>query len=101
MRGRFINHIFDKEFTGITFELDESCKNSIRDFNNLQEDADGTKKKEKESINGVTFEKYGHTSDTFDYLVCMAFANDYLTYQKGTDAIIATVGKNKQSKHGY
>lgn len=40
-------------------------------------------------------------SDTFDYLVCMAFANDYLTYQKGTDAIIATVGKNKHSKHGY
>lgn len=101
MRGRFINYVFERGYSGIQFMVDESCKTSIRDFNNLKEDSDGTKKKERETVNGVSQEKYGHTSDTFDYLICQAFYGEYTNYQKGTIAINSKTGKNKVSKHGY
>mgnify|MGYP000961068251 CR=1 FL=1 len=85
MRGNFINQILEKGFQGITISIDQSCEKTIADFNNVKEDADGTKKKEREKnpATGVTFEKYGHTSDACDYFICKAMENDFNTYRTG------------------
>lgn len=85
MRGNFINQIFEKGFQGITISIDQSCEKTIADFNNVKEDADGTKKKEKDKnpATGVTFEKYGHTSDACDYFICKALESDFNMYRTG------------------
>jgi len=85
MRGNFINHVLSKGYNGIGLKVDRDCKISIADFNNCKEAPDGTKSKTKErnSATGVSYEKYGHTSDTFDYFICEAFRSDYETYKTG------------------
>jgi hypothetical protein len=89
MRGSFINEVFESNQGGIVVCIDPSCHNSIADFRFTKEAPDGTKlkKKEKDVRSGVSFEKYGHTSDTFDYLITKAFSSEYARFQrKDTEA---------------
>lgn len=83
VRGNFINLIFEQELYDISILIDERCKNTILDYNMLKEAADGTKHKEKAQENGVSFEKYGHTSDANDYFLCEAFKNEFSRYLRG------------------
>lgn len=85
MRGNFINSIFSEEFDGIKIQLRRNCINSIRDLEYLKEDSDGTKLKEKAThpVTGVRYERYGHTSDTMDYLICEAYSTSFTKYQTG------------------
>ena len=85
MRGNFINTIFEKNYSGIAINIHTDCVNTISDFNNVKEDTDGTKKKEKERnpATGVTFEKYGHTSDASDYFICEAMKSEFHQYSTG------------------
>jgi hypothetical protein len=55
--------------------LDSECKNTIADFEYLKETPEGTKLKQtvRDDKQGATYEKYGHTSDSADYLICSAF----------------------------
>jgi phage terminase large subunit len=63
-------------------EIDSRFTNTIKDYLYLKEDADGTKKeKAKDALTGVTYEKYGHTSDANDYLLCEAFTKEFDKYQ--------------------
>ena len=73
-RGEFINEIFEGVHP-IRFFVDPKCKNSISDFDFVKEDPNGKKLKEryKDPNTGQTYEKYGHTSDAFDYFICKAF----------------------------
>jgi hypothetical protein len=102
MRGNFINTIFEMGFDGITIEIDSKCSNTIADYLYLKEDSDGTKKKEhgKDVATGVTFEKYGHTSDANDYFLCTVFTTEYLKYQRGPSTGVPTIGKNT-SRNSY
>lgn len=104
MRGNFINQIFEKGFDGITISIDKSCERTVADFNNVKEDTDGTKKKEREKniATGVTFEKYGHTSDACDYFICEVVKSSFITYQTGRstfDHII--VGQHNKRDNSY
>lgn len=85
MRGNWINEVFDHNEGGITFIIGNNCANSIADYMYLKEASDGTKAKikEKNKETGVTFERYGHTSDANDYLLCFAFQAEFLRYQQG------------------
>jgi hypothetical protein len=85
MRGNWINTILEKEIDGLRVTIDESCKKTINDFIGLKEDSDGTKKKEMETdpITKVRYQKVGHFTDLFDYLLCSAFADEYAAYQRG------------------
>lgn len=96
MRGNFINTIFESGFDDIVLDIDSKCSHTIADYLYLKEDSDGTKKKErgKDVATGITFEKYGHTSDANDYFICTAFANEFVDYQRGGKAILPTFGKN-------
>lgn len=85
MRGNFINEILSSNYAGIKITISDSCSNSIDDLNYCKEDINGgkLKNKVKDKIKGITFEEYGHTSDTMDYFICEAFKKEYLDYQKG------------------
>ena len=85
MRGMFINAVFDSNYGGLTFVISEKCTNTIADYMFLKEAADATKAKikVKNPETGVSYEKYGHTSDSNDYLYTSMFSSDYSNYQRG------------------
>jgi hypothetical protein len=62
--------------------VDPSCKNVIADFEFTKEDANGAKLKKKEMIQGVSAEKYGHTSDAEDAFYCYLFWDEALEKMK-------------------
>lgn len=103
MRGNFINTIFEKGFAEIEILVHHKCTNSIADYNYLKEASDGTKLKEKAKNpdTGASYEKYGHTSDAGDYLLCMAFAQEFAQYQAGGITAKTSYGKNAPPKHHY
>lgn len=82
MRGNWINTIFETKLGGIDIIIGENCKKMISDLVCLKEAADGTKLKEMETDpkTGGRYQKVGHFSDLFDYLICTAFNQDYLKY---------------------
>lgn len=85
MRGNFINTLFLGEIKGINVTISDKCIHLITDLINLKEDSDGGTKKEKTNENGVTFEKWGHHSDTLAYFLCEALRTDYSIYQHGCE----------------
>jgi hypothetical protein len=105
MRGNFINTIFEKGYEGIEIFIGENCKKSIADYVYLKESSEGDKLKEKDSdeLNKkITFEKYGHTSDSGDYFICFAFARQYAKYQSFTnDTFKISTGKPSAGKNHY
>lgn len=103
MRGNWINTVLEKELGGIKVLIDEKCKKIINDFVNLKEAADGTKLKEMDTDpkTRARFQKVGHFTDLFDYLLASAFASQFEAYQRGGTGININFGKNKPSKHIY
>ena len=53
------------------------------DFKYVQENSDGSKLKERyrDKQTGLTYEKYGHCSDTFEYFICEYFKKEYADFQ--------------------
>jgi hypothetical protein len=104
MRGNFINTIFEKNYSGVAIKISSDCVNTISDFNNVKEDADGTKKKEKErnATTGITFEKYGHTSDACDYFICEVLKPEFNQYSSGRPTFDhVRIGYNKNNSANY
>jgi hypothetical protein len=93
MRGNWLNELFRKGSIKIT--IGSHCHNSIADFQFTKEDPEGRKfkKKEKDIRSGVSFEKYGHTSDTYDYFMCQYFYYDFIDYQRGDRDQKIVIGK--------
>jgi hypothetical protein len=75
----FVNKIMAGGYPNIEFRVSNRCKNLIKDFEFLKEDATGGKliEKYKDERSGITYEKYGHTSDTARYFLIGAFPNLY------------------------
>lgn len=71
-RKDFINGLFEGTYEKYELRIDPRCKHSIADFEFVKEDLNGKKAKEKvrDPETGGTYEKYGHTSDSFDYFIC-------------------------------
>jgi len=104
MRGNFINTIFEKGYEGIQIFIHEKCPKSIDDFVYLKEASDATKLKEKvkNPDTNVTYEKFGHTSDSADYFLCVAFSTEFNKYKSGgTASMPASSGKTAPSKNTY
>lgn len=100
MRGNFINNVFESGYEGLFLFINVGCKKSVDDYLYLKEDSDGTKLKEKgkDTATGITFEKYGHTSDANDYFICYAFSSEFTSYQRGGITLNVTIGKNNNKK---
>jgi len=77
-RRDFANNIFDERYD-IRILIGRNCKKMIADFEYLKEDADGKKLKSKVTDEDTkqTYEKYGHTSDSFDYFITEAFQTHF------------------------
>lgn len=75
-RGNFLNAVFEG-LTDWNITIDKDCKESIKDYINLKEAMDGTKKKNKIKVNGMTYEEYGHHSDSDDYFLCKILEEDF------------------------
>ena len=77
-RRQFVNKILAGGWI-IRFYVDPSCKHTIEDFENVLENPEGGKLKQriKDSETGMTYEPFGHTSDTIDYALCEMFRDDF------------------------
>lgn len=84
-RGEFISQVFAGNVKGVKIIIGENCTNTVADYLYLQEDSDGTKfkKKERDKATGVSFEKFGHTSDANDYLHIELLKTKYLDFIGG------------------
>lgn len=71
-RRELMNRILENKIPTVELIIDESCKNTIKDFNFVKRDVDGGKfkEKEKDKVTGKLFEALGHTSDCVEYIVC-------------------------------
>lgn len=89
MRGNFLNTVFRSEFDNIEIRISDICSNSILDLQMLKEDSDGKKKKQLiiDPLTRVSYQQYGHCSDTLDYLICEAYKDSFTKYQKGPDDV--------------
>lgn len=78
LRRDFINKMFEGKLP-IKITIDENCHYTISDLMYLKQALDGTKDKsivtDKET--GDKYQKYGHLSDTFDYLAVELFKQFY------------------------
>jgi hypothetical protein len=85
MRGNFINALFAGEVEHCSVEIGEHCELTIGDLSNVLEASDGKKLKlkEKDPKTGVTFEPWGHLSDSLDYFLIWYFKSQYRSYQGG------------------
>jgi phage terminase large subunit len=85
VRGMFINQLFQGRFPGYQVTIGVRCKHTIEDLRYVKEASDGSKLKEKEKDPKtlVTFEKYGHLSDTVDYFLTMFWAGKFNEFQHG------------------
>jgi len=85
MRGIFINQVFQGRIPGVKITIGQNCKKTIEDIRYVKQASDGTKLKEKtkDAKTGVSFERYGHLSDTMDYFVCFYLSAKFNEFQHG------------------
>lgn len=81
-RVLFLCAIFEGKIPGVEIVIDEGCTNTIADLLNVKEDANGGKLKEKVKQDGVTFEKYGHTSDALEYVVTTIVSRQFAAFER-------------------
>lgn len=76
--GRFMNSIL-AGLTEYKILINDTCYAAIEDFLYLKEDKDGgiLKQKVKDKTTGITYEKYGHVSDSLRYLIIRYLQEDY------------------------
>ena len=81
-RGQFINAIFGSGYNGIQITIGKQCVKSVADLLHLLESPEGGKHKHKvrDKATGVSYEKYGHTSDCLDYVICEVLKQDFSSY---------------------
>lgn len=103
-RIEFINEILANQIYGIELIISPKCKNLIEDFENVKENADGTKLKirVKNKKTKQTYEPYGHPTDALEYLICQYFASEFENFMNGGIVPEAPVYGTKQySKYDY
>lgn len=81
LSGEFINSIWSGVLP-YSIVIDESCKTSIADYENVKKDVDGSilKKRVKDKETGQTYEQYGHCSDTLRYAVTTILSQEYKAF---------------------
>ena len=81
MSGEFVNYMLDGG-SGMSFSVDDGCKNSIVDYNNAKKDVNGgmLKKRVKDKITGQSYERYGHLVDCLRYITVWVFKDEYTRF---------------------
>lgn len=79
----FVNGIFAEEIPGLSIEIAEHCRESINDYIETKTDKDGSILKVRvkhPTIEGLTYEKNGHLTDTLKDFIVSAFNTEYKTF---------------------
>ncbi len=80
-RRVFVNNVLAGKYNVDVFFDSDTCRNTITDYTKLKEDKNGCKYKEiSKDEDGISFEKYGHTSDANDYLFVVLLESLWLEY---------------------
>jgi hypothetical protein len=100
MNKIFFNQMRGEPYLGITIFIDPKCKITVQDYQNVKEDSrNGKNGKYKEMAidadSGISSQKYGHMSDTGDYLMCYAFREEYAFHQNGGNGFTPIIGTPK------
>ena len=90
-RLEFVNNIFDG-YQGWEILIDLKCRKLIEDLINQRKEMDGSKSKAKimDSRLGIKYEKYGHFSDTLDYLLVLFLNEPWKKFNAGATCGITT-----------
>lgn len=83
LSGDFINEIYESNFEGWTIEISSRCRKSIEDYTMAKKAMDGSllKKRETDKETKVSFERYGHFSDTKRYFITTILAAEFNQYK--------------------
>jgi hypothetical protein len=84
-RRDFLNNCFSGNYEKIRILIDQTrCLKTLQDLTQLKQDPNGHKLKEKERdpLTGATYEKFGHCSDSFDYIATTIFRKDFERFCK-------------------
>ena len=82
--GEFINAIFEGAYEDIEIIVNENCRTSIEDYMSAQKDVNGAiaKTRVKDKASGASYEQFGHLSDTFRYVVCDLFKDEFTIFSQ-------------------
>lgn len=88
----FINQIYESGFEGWTIEIAQQCRVSIDDYCMTKENKDGgvDKKRTNDKETGISYEKYGHFSDTKRYFIVQLLSAEFKRFSD-----------KKEKKWGY
>jgi len=97
MRGQFINALFSGKIQDCTVFISPTCRETIKDYQNVKQAADGGKEKKKvrDPDTGVSYEPLGHTSDANDYFMCWVYGKEYDHWQSNGQAFRAKLGRRR------
>lgn len=98
-RQNWLNDVFLKEDNGLKVLIGRNCRNSINDFTMMREDpVKGGKLKEKwvDPETGINSERYGHCSDSYEYMMCVLYKNDFDRHKNGGLSSKISVGRREQ-----
>jgi hypothetical protein len=89
--GEWLNEIFFSKLDGIEVLIPETCSESLADFLYTQEAPDGTILKPKilDKEENIRYEKWGHFSDLFRYLMVSAFSSEFNKYKNPSSGPIS------------
>lgn len=88
LTAEFVNELFD-EYDGWRIEINESCAVSIRDYMSVRTDTDGRMLKERVKRNGISFEPYGHFSDTMRYFIHKVLLTEFNAWKSRHSKVFA------------
>lgn len=102
-RLEFVNNIFEG-YDGWTIQIDLKCRKLIEDLINQRKEMDGSKSKAKvmDAKLGIKVEKYGHFSDTLDYLLVLFLNEPWKKFNAtGSSGIVTFTGTPIYGSFGY
>jgi phage terminase large subunit len=83
LSAAFINDIYETNLFGWSISISDKCIASIEDYTVVKEDAEGKmlKEKVKDKQTGVTYEPYGHISDSKRYFIIRILKKEFEQYK--------------------
>jgi len=83
--GEFINAIWDGRIPGVSLRVDEDCKVSIDDYQQVQKDENGAilKTKVTDRVTKRKYEAHGHCSDVLRYICNDLLRQQYTDFSLG------------------
>jgi hypothetical protein len=90
LRSSWINKIFGGNETFQIF-IDDKCSNTINDLREVRWDKDN-KNKSKSIVkkNGLSYQEWGHLTDTLDYFLCSFFPEEFKKFKGYQSKIFST-----------